>query len=115
MSEQPIYLFKKGELPAGQVRKQVVGACELAVYNVDGTFYATQDGCTHATASLAEGEIVDGDLIACPVHDGTFHIPSGQPMGWPCEVALRTYKVTAQGDDVLVDLSQEADEAAGGI
>lgn len=112
---QPIYLFKKSELAAGQVRKAQVGECPLAVYNVDGTFYATQDGCTHATASLSEGEIVDGDLIACPVHDGTFHIPSGQPMGFPCEVALRTYKVVTDGDDVLVDLDQEADEAAGGI
>ncbi len=115
MTEQPIYLFKKGELPPGQVRKQMVGGCELAVYNIDGTYYATQDGCTHATASLSEGEIVDGDLIACPVHDGTFHIPSGQPMSWPCEVALRTYKVELQGDDVLVNLSQEADEATDGI
>lgn len=110
-----IYLFKKSDLNPGQVRKVSAGGCDLAVYNVDGVFYATQDGCTHATASLSEGDIVDGDCIACPVHDGTFHIPSGQPMSFPCEVALRTYKVTEQDDDVVVDLEQEADEASGGI
>lgn len=112
---QPVFLMKKADLEPGCVRKVEVGGCPIAVYNVDGTFYATQDGCTHATASLSEGEIVDGDLIACPVHDGTFHIPSGQPMGFPCEIALRTFKVIEQGDEVLADLDQEADDAAGGI
>jgi ethylbenzene dioxygenase ferredoxin subunit len=112
---QPIFLFKKSDLAPGTVRKIEINGCSLAVFNVQGAFFATQDACTHATASLSEGEIVDDDCIACPVHDGTFHIPSGQAMGFPCEVALRTYKVSEAGDDVLVDMEQEADEAAGGI
>jgi ethylbenzene dioxygenase ferredoxin component len=58
---------------------------------------------------------VDDDCIACPVHDGTFHIPTGQAMSFPCEHALRTYKVIEEGDQVLVDLDQEADDAANAI
>ncbi|NML26036.1 non-heme iron oxygenase ferredoxin subunit [Zoogloea dura] len=112
---QPILLFKKGDLEAGKVRKVDVNGCALAVYNLDGTFYATQDGCSHATASLSEGEIVDDECIACPVHDGTFHIPTGQPMSFPCEHAIRTYKVIEEGEDVLVDLDQESDAAADAI
>ncbi|MBN9695580.1 MAG: non-heme iron oxygenase ferredoxin subunit [Zoogloea sp.] len=92
-----------------------MNGCALAVYNLDGTFYATQDGCTHATASLSEGEIVDDECIACPVHDGTFHIPTGQPMSFPCEHAIRTYKVIEDGEDILVDLDQESDAAADAI
>ncbi|ARN19625.1 non-heme iron oxygenase ferredoxin subunit [Piscinibacter gummiphilus] len=112
---QRVHLFKKGELSPGNIRRVDVHGMAVAVYNVEGVFYATQDGCTHATASLSEGEIVDGDCIACPVHDGTFHIPSGQPLSFPCEVALRTYKVIDAGDEVVVDMEQEADEASGGI
>lgn len=112
---QPIFLIKKADLAPGQIRKVDVEGNALAVYNLEGTFYATQDLCTHATASLAEGEVVDDDCVACPVHDGTFHIPSGQPMSFPCEVALRTYKVIEQDSDVLVDLDQEADAAADSI
>lgn len=112
---QPILLLKKGDLEAGKVRKVDVSGCALAVYNLDGTFYATQDGCTHATASLSEGEIVDDECIACPVHDGTFHIPTGQPMSFPCEHAIRTYKVIEDGEDILVDLDQESDAAADAI
>ncbi|KAB2969604.1 non-heme iron oxygenase ferredoxin subunit [Zoogloea sp.] len=112
---QPILLLRKADLEAGKVRKVDVNGCALAVYNLDGTFYATQDGCTHATASLSEGEIVDDECIACPVHDGTFHIPTGQPMSFPCEHAIRTYKVIEDGEDVLVDLDQESDAAADAI
>lgn len=112
---EPIFLIKKSDLDAGCVRRIECGGQALAVYNLGGCFYATQDGCTHATASLSEGEIIDDDCIACPVHDGTFHIPSGQAMSFPCEHALRTFKVIEQGDEVLVDLEQEADEAADAI
>ena len=112
---QPILLLRKADLEAGKVRKVDVNGCALAVYNLDGSFYATQDGCTHATASLSEGEIVDDECIACPVHDGTFHIPTGQPMSFPCEHAIRTYKVIEDGEDILVDLDQESDAAADAI
>ncbi len=112
---QPIFLIKKSELAEGRIRKVEVNGCPLAVFNLEGSFYATQDGCTHATASLSEGEIVDGDCVACPVHDGTFHIPTGQAMSFPCEHPLRTYRVIQDGDDILVDLDQEADEAADSI
>ena len=112
---QPILLLKRADLEPGQVRKCEVGGVALAVYNLNGTFYATQDGCTHATASLSEGDIVDDDCIACPVHDGTFHIPTGQPMSFPCEHAIRTFKVIDEGDTLLVDLDQESDEAADAV
>lgn len=112
---QPILLLRKSDLEAGKVCKVEVDGCPLAVFNLNGTFYATQDGCTHATASLSEGDIVDDDCIACPVHDGTFHIPSGQPMSFPCEHPIRTYKVIEDGDNVMVDMNQEADEAADAI
>lgn len=112
---QPILLLRKSDLKAGNVCKVEVNGCALAVFNLNGTFYATQDGCTHATASLSEGDIVEDECIACPVHDGTFHIPSGQPMSFPCEHPLRTYKVIEEGDNVMVDLDQEADEAADAI
>lgn len=109
---QPVFLIKKSELAPGCIRKVDVNGCAIAVYNIDGTFYATQDGCTHATASLSEGEIVEHDCVACPVHDGRFHIPSGQAVSFPCEHPLRTYFVIEEGDDVLVDLEREAEEAA---
>ena len=60
---QKVFLMRRDELEDGQVRKVVSpSGCPIAVYRVEGQFYAMHDTCTHATASLSEGEIVDGDL-----------------------------------------------------
>lgn len=113
---QKVFLLRRDELEEGQVRKVVSpSGCPIAVYRVEGQFYATHDICTHATASLSEGEIVDGDLIACPVHDGMFHIPTGQAVGFPCEVDLQTYKVIEEGDEIHADLSQPSDASQASI
>tara|TARA_R100001143_G_scaffold23899_1_gene24592 strand:- start:9829 stop:10182 length:354 start_codon:yes stop_codon:yes gene_type:complete len=84
------------------------GQERIAVYELRGVYYATQDGCTHAKASLSEGEILEGDLIECPVHGGTFHIPTGRAVDFPCERPIRTYRVTDDGEFLVVDLAQEA-------
>jgi nitrite reductase/ring-hydroxylating ferredoxin subunit len=68
----------------------------LAVFNLNGTFYATDDMCTHAMASLAGGEIQDG-RIYCPLHGGAFDIASGEAVEFPCTEPLRTYEVFEEG------------------
>lgn len=111
-----VFLLRRADLADGEIRKVVTpDGCPLAVYNLEGKFYATHDTCTHATASLSEGEIVDGDLIACPVHDGQFHIRSGQAVAFPCTVDLRTYRVIEDGDEIHADLDEESEEASSAI
>ena len=107
-----VFLCNPSELSDGEMKKvpnSDVG--DICVYKLEGTFYATADLCTHATASLAEGDI-DDDLITCPVHWGQFHIPSGKAMTFPCERDLRTYRVEVEGDEVYANLDAEAAEAA---
>ncbi len=111
-----VFLLRRADLAEGAVRRvDAPDGCPVAVYNIEGRFYATHDVCTHATASLSEGEIIDGDLIACPVHDGQFHIPSGQAVAFPCTTDLRTYRVLEEGDDIYADLDAEAEDAGAAI
>ncbi|MCS5517226.1 non-heme iron oxygenase ferredoxin subunit [Pseudomonas qingdaonensis] len=78
-----VLLCQRDELAPGELKKVANGDGDaLCVYNLGGTFYATTDMCTHATASLAEGDMED-DLITCPVHWGQFHIPSGKAVTFP--------------------------------
>jgi nitrite reductase/ring-hydroxylating ferredoxin subunit len=79
----------------------------LAVFNIGGKFYATDDECTHASASLADG-ILEGTTIECAVHLGAFDVPTGAVTAPPCSVALRTYKVVLQDGGVFVDLDRDA-------
>ena len=94
-----LFLCKSSDLAPGSVKKVERPEGALAVYNVEGTFYATDDRCTHGLSSLSDGEIIDGE-IECTMHFGSFDIATGEPRQAPCSVKLRTYKVEMQGDDV---------------
>ncbi|TCK04285.1 non-heme iron oxygenase ferredoxin subunit [Marinobacterium mangrovicola] len=105
-----VFLCKVSDLAENEVKKiDNSEHGDIAVYNLGGQYYATADLCTHATASLAEGDVED-DLIVCPVHWGQFHIPTGKAMGFPCEIDLRTYPVEVEGDDIYA-LVEAADAA----
>jgi nitrite reductase/ring-hydroxylating ferredoxin subunit len=78
----------------------------LAIFNVDGSFHVTDDTCTHAQASLTEGDL-EGDEVVCPVHMGTFRVTTGEPVCFPARRALRTYAVVVEDGVVVADLTRE--------
>jgi ethylbenzene dioxygenase ferredoxin component len=102
-----VRVCSRSEVAPGTVKAFAVGGATLAVYNLDGSFYVTDDECTHAAASLADG-MIDGDVIECCMHMGSFHIPTGRVVEPPCEVPLRTYQVVLKDDGVFVDLKRNA-------
>ena len=70
------------DLSAGSALQVNVGNELIAVYNLDGKFYATSDICTHQQANLSEG-FIDGENIECPLHQALFHIPTGKVLREP--------------------------------
>lgn len=84
--------------PGATLRVAVAGE-PVCLYNLDGRVYATQDVCTHAEASLAEGYI-DGDCIECPLHQALFHIPTGEVRSEPATENLKVYEVRLVADAV---------------
>ena len=97
------------DIAENSVKSFEVGTTTLAVYNVGGTFYATDNECTHGAASLADGILEDG-IIECTMHFGAFDVKTGAAVQAPCFVPLRTYKVAVKDGQVLVDLDKSADE-----
>lgn len=79
------------------------GDLTLAVYNVNGTFYVTDDLCTHGPGSLAEGYL-DGYHIECDFHNGQFDIRTGEVVAPPCMVPIKTYKVLVENSDVMIEV-----------
>lgn len=83
-----------------------VRACgrELAVFHLeDGRYQVTDDRCTHAEASLADGYL-DADTIECPRHQGVFHIPTGKPMTPPVVDPLQVYPTKVENGQVWIQL-----------
>ena len=74
------------------VAKASANGLSVALYVVDGEYFATADLCTHGQASLSDG-FLDGELIECPLHQGTFNVKTGAAVGAPCSVAVKTFPV----------------------
>jgi nitrite reductase/ring-hydroxylating ferredoxin subunit len=95
------------EVPQDSVISREIGDELVAIYNIKGTFYATEARCTHATADLAEGTL-DGEEIECSFHFGRFHVPSGKATEAPCCLALKTFLTEVRDGVVFVDLDTPA-------
>jgi nitrite reductase/ring-hydroxylating ferredoxin subunit len=107
MADNVVRVCSQSEIGPETVKAYEVGDKRLAVYNLEGQFYVTDDECTHASASLADG-ILEGDVIECSLHFGAFDVRTGAVKAPPCSLALRTYKVVLQADDVFADLDRDA-------
>ena len=77
------------------------GEHEVAVYKLGGKCYSTADRCTHQTARLSDGLVID-DYIECPLHQGRFHIPTGKARSAPVSIALQTYPTKVEDGAVYV-------------
>lgn len=75
----------------------------LAVFNVDGGFYVTDDHCTHGPGSLSAGYLVGYD-IECDFHQGCFDVRTGAVTAPPCMLPVKTYRVVVVGNRVTIDV-----------
>lgn len=101
---QNILVGAVADFPNGEIRPaSMPDGTTLAIYNVDGTIYATADLCTHGEASLSEEGILTGNTVECSWHFGTFDVTNGKPTGMPCTVALKTFAVKVIEESVYVE------------
>ncbi len=75
----------------------------IAVFNVEGEFYAVADMCTHAEASMADGYI-DGDTIECPLHGAKFCLKTGEALCQPASEPLQSFPVVLRDGLVMIDV-----------
>jgi 3-phenylpropionate/trans-cinnamate dioxygenase ferredoxin subunit len=93
------------ELPPGGKKLVEIDGRAVAVFNVDGQFYAIDDVCTHDGGPLVEGEL-DGDQIECPRHGARFNVKTGAALSMPAFEPVATHEVKVEGSDILVKLSE---------
>jgi nitrite reductase/ring-hydroxylating ferredoxin subunit len=111
MAEDPVAVCAAADVPPGSVKSFEVGDELVAVYNIDGTFYATEARCSHAAADLGDG-MLEGDVIECSLHFGAFHVPSGKAVQAPCFTDLKTFRTEVKDGQVYVALSTPAATAS---
>jgi nitrite reductase/ring-hydroxylating ferredoxin subunit len=91
------------EVPPGRAKQVAVGMKQVALFNVNGTYYAIDDACTHRGASLAEGACQEAEVI-CPWHGARFDVRTGAPLSPPASRPVTAYKVQVVGEEVQIDV-----------
>ena len=94
----------RGDLPSGGKVLAEVDGRPIAVFNVEGRYYAIDDVCTHDGGPLAEGEL-EGNEIRCPRHGARFDVRTGKALCLPAFEPVETHRVEVRGDDVFVALA----------
>jgi nitrite reductase/ring-hydroxylating ferredoxin subunit len=78
-----------------------VNGAAVALWNVEGEFYATSDVCTHEETSLSAGDLW-GEVVECPLHGAQFDVRTGAVLSLPAIFPLPTYPVKVEDGTIYV-------------
>ena len=98
-------------LPAGKMMRVTAGGKEILLANVDGSYYAIANQCTHLRGSLVNG-VLAGNIVTCPRHGAQFDVRTGQAVSEAkiAFVKMRVrnevkYEVKVEGTSILIGIS----------
>ena len=94
------------ELPDGRGVHVEIGDREIALFRIGESVFALGDRCSHAKASLSEGEIFDGE-VECPRHGSPFDLETGEPQALPATAPVPVYRVEVNDGDVYLEIGAD--------
>lgn len=97
-----IKVASASDVPADGGLRVDIGDEPIAIWNVEGTFYATSDVCTHEETSLVEGDLW-GEVIECALHGAQFDVRTGEVLSLPAVFPLATYPVKEEDGELYVE------------
>jgi nitrite reductase (NADH) small subunit len=92
-----------GDIPLGSAKRVEVEGKRIAIFNVDGRFYAIDDTCSHRGGPLSEGEL-EGEVVTCPWHRSAFNVTTGAVLSAPAREGVRHYAVRDSGRELSVEI-----------
>ena len=103
---EPTKVARLDEIPAETGFRIDVGEERIALFRVGDEIYAIGDRCSHAEASLAEGEVFD-HAVECPRHGSEFDLRTGEPTSFPATQPVPVYVVGVIEGDVFVSREED--------
>ena len=88
------------ELKPGECKVVEAMGREIALYNVNGVFYATDNSCQHQGGPLGEGDL-NGKIVTCPWHAWEYDVTTGENT-FNADCKLETLEVEIEGDKIKV-------------
>lgn len=103
MAENWLDAAALADVPEGDVVAVQVAGKEIALYEVEGEVFATDNFCTHGHARMSDG-FLEGREIECPLHQGRFDVCTGQALCAPLTENIKTYAVRIENMRVMLKL-----------
>ena len=98
-----VKVAKSDEIAPGQGKMIEVGGKKIALFNVEGSFYAIDDTCTHRGGPLSEGSL-DGKEVTCPWHGAIYDVITGEVLSPPAPKGVARYNARVEGTDIAVEV-----------
>lgn len=91
------------EIAPNQGKLVEVRGQKIALFNVEGMYYAIDNTCTHRGGPLSEGEL-EGEEVTCPWHGAKFKVTSGEVLSPPAPQGVKSFPVRVTGNDLEVEI-----------
>ena len=92
-----------GDIKPNSAIQVPLGGKTLAVFHVNGKYFAIDDACSHVGGNLSEGS-VEGNIVTCPWHGATFDVTCGKVLTDPAYEDVRHFNVKVEGKDVWIEV-----------
>jgi len=105
------------DLPVNSAKEVNIGKLTVAMFNIDGEYYAINRKCTHLGGNLAKGKVVD-KTVKCPLHGTVFNLETGEVISYPGGLAgwfkksktTVVYEVKKKGEDLFINIPKATTE-----
>jgi len=97
-----VSIGQAADIPVGEGRVVEAEGMTLALFNVDGAFFALDNACAHRGGPLGEGDL-DGTVVVCPWHAWRWDVKTGANVNNPA-VKMACFPVALDGGSVFVEL-----------
>ncbi len=102
MSNGWVDVASASDIPPGCAARVEIDGVPVAIFNVEGEYFALDDTCSHAEASLSEGDLdIDRCVIECPLHGSSFDLRTGDPLSLPAVEPVRVHHIETTSDGRL--------------
>ncbi len=101
---EKVIACKVSDVPLGKTIKVTVNGKDILIANIEGAFWAMDDTCTHAGASLSDGKI-NGYNMVCGWHGAEFDCKTGKLAKFPAKIRdLAPYSTTIKSDNIYLEM-----------
>ena len=104
MATESVTTVPASDIPVGGLKAVDVRGTRIAIANVDGTYYAFEEACTHEQCSLVENGELAGATLTCACHGSEFDVRTGGVLAPPARLPLKVYPIRVEGDVLRIEV-----------